>query len=70
MICPPSPMKKVNKGNRIIGTPDYIAPEIISGKSTEHKSLDYWSMGVIMYEMLVGFPPFNDLTVDKVFENI
>lgn len=55
---------------RIVGTPDYIAPEIIRGQSINNKSLDYWSLGVIMYELLAGIPPFNDESVDKIFENI
>ncbi len=49
---------------RIVGTPDYIAPEIIRGQSINNKTLDYWSLGVIMYELLAGIPPFNDETVD------
>ncbi|EGR28176.1 hypothetical protein IMG5_181050 [Ichthyophthirius multifiliis] len=65
-------MKKQQKHEekRIVGTPDYIAPEIIRGESTNNKSLDWWSMGIIMYEFLVGVPPFNDDSVEKIFENI
>ncbi|KAM3131361.1 hypothetical protein pb186bvf_016543 [Paramecium bursaria] len=55
---------------RIVGTPDYIAPEIIKGISTSNNTLDFWSLGVILYEFLVGIPPFNDDTVDKIFSNI
>lgn len=55
---------------RIIGTPDYIAPEIIKGESASNFSVDYWSLGVIMYEMLVGVPPFNDTTIEGIFKNI
>lgn len=59
------------KQNRIIGTPDYIAPEIITGKcDLSNKALDHWSIGVILFEFLVGVPPFNDDSIDKVFENI
>lgn len=46
-----------------MGTPDYIAPEIILGISSSNKGSDYWSLGVIMYEFLVGIPPFNDESV-------
>jgi len=48
---------------KIIGTPDYIAPEIITGASTSNYSIDWWSLGCIAYEMIVGFPPFNEKTV-------
>lgn len=55
---------------RIVGTPDYIAPEVIKGISIENKTLDYWSMGVIMYELLCGYPPFNATSVEQIFNNI
>lgn len=38
------------------GTPAYLAPEVIRGKYS--KECDYWAIGVIMYEMLCGEPPF------------
>eukprot|EP00485_Elphidium_margaritaceum_P014462 CAMPEP_0202728150 /NCGR_PEP_ID=MMETSP1385-20130828/185480_1 /ASSEMBLY_ACC=CAM_ASM_000861 /TAXON_ID=933848 /ORGANISM="Elphidium margaritaceum" /LENGTH=471 /DNA_ID=CAMNT_0049394397 /DNA_START=96 /DNA_END=1511 /DNA_ORIENTATION=- len=40
-----------------VGTPDYIAPEVFSQKGYD-KMVDWWSMGVIMFECLVGYPPF------------
>lgn len=57
------------KKARIIGTPDYIAPEILKG--LEHgKMVDWWSLGVMIYEFLCSVPPFNADTVDEVFDNI
>lgn len=58
------------QAKRIVGTPDYIAPEIIKGESVSNPTLDWWSMGVIMYELMTGLPPFNDLTREKIFDNI
>lgn len=52
-----------------VGTPDYLAPEILLGM--QHGSTaDWWSMGVILFELLVGIPPFNAEHPQKIFDNI
>lgn len=40
-----------------VGTPDYIAPEIFGGQGYSF-SCDWWSVGAIMFECLIGWPPF------------
>lgn len=65
-----SPKANNSKANRIIGTPDYIAPEIIIGKGYNNSAIDFWSMGVMLFEFLTGIPPFNDNTTDLIFDNI
>ena len=40
-----------------VGTPDYIAPEVF-GQGGYNETVDWWSVGAILFEMLVGYPPF------------
>jgi serine/threonine protein kinase len=51
------------------GTPDYMAPELIA-MSGHGVAVDYWSLGVLVFEMLVGFPPFTDSTTMGLFAKI
>lgn len=51
------------------GTPDYIAPEIIAYQPYG-KSVDWWSFGVLLYEMLAGQPPFDGEDEEELFQAI
>lgn len=58
--------KKVSKENKslsktytIIGTPHYMAPDIILGKGYNNM-VDLWSLGIMMYEFMCGYLPFGD----------
>ncbi len=55
--------------NGFVGTPDYLAPEILLGAS-HGPGVDFWSLGVILYEFLTGIPPFSGETPEDVFSNI
>jgi calcium-dependent protein kinase len=54
--------------NEIIGTALYIAPEVIQNNYNE--KCDLWSIGVIMYFLLVGFPPFFSMSDSEIFSQI
>ncbi|XP_039213639.1 serine/threonine-protein kinase greatwall isoform X2 [Crotalus tigris] len=56
-------------GERILGTPDYLAPELLIAK-THGAAVDWWALGVCLFEFLTGIPPFNDETPQQVFQNI
>ena len=51
------------------GTPEYLAPEVIY-KQEYSTDVDWWALGVIIYETLMGLTPFYAETVEEVFANI
>ncbi len=59
-----------NESVKLIGTPDYIAPEIISRASVNNKTIDWWSLGVMAYELIVGVRPFCGNSIDEIIDNI
>ena len=60
------------------GTPHAMAPEVVANKSANHGNsirgydhrVDWWSFGILCYEMLVGHPPMGYVASDKLFESI
>ncbi len=58
-----------DESRKFVGTPDYLAPETINGGGQDEMS-DWWSIGCILFEFLLGYPPFHADTPERVFQNI
>ena len=48
------------------GTPDYLAPEMLQALGHDH-TVDWWALGVLIYEMLIGITPFYDKNRNNMF---
>ncbi|XP_051142431.1 phototropin-1-like [Andrographis paniculata] len=55
--------------NSFVGTEEYIAPEIITGAG-HTSAVDWWALGILIYEMVYGYTPFRGKTRQKTFANI
>jgi serine/threonine protein kinase len=53
----------------LCGTPEYIAPEVLLNKG-HGKPVDWWTLGILVYEMIVGYPPFVDEDPMGIYQKI
>lgn len=61
--------REVNYAKSIVGSPDYMAPEVLKGEEYDF-TVDYWSLGCMLFEALSGYPPFAGSTVDETWQNL
>ena len=68
-LLPKHDLFLLNHDTAFCGTPEYLAPELLLGQGYD-KSVDWWTLGVLLYEMLTGLPPYYDENTNEMYRKI
>ncbi|CAM8904609.1 unnamed protein product [Rhodiola kirilowii] len=68
-VPPTVVVKPITRSNSFVGTEEYVAPEIITGAG-HGGAVDWWALGILLYEMLYGRTPFRGKNRETTFSNI
>ena len=63
-------MKDGRNATSLCGTAEYLAPEILQKQRNYGMEVDWWSFGVLLYEMITGLPPFYSTDRKELFKRI
>jgi len=62
------------KAFSVVGSPDYMSPEVLKGRLKQgpgySNEVDWWSLGCVFFESILGAPPFSGESIEEVFANI
>ena len=58
-----------DRGLSLVGAPEYMAPEIILGNGQKYE-VDWWALGILIYQMYYGYTPFDDEYIDRIYQRI
>jgi len=67
--CDNDPSMKRPFAKSCVGTPEYMSPEIVTGEG-HSVTVDWWALGVLLFELISGTPPFTSTSLEEIFDQV